>query len=204
MSFDQSKRRSTFVLYFDEDFPGLEVHCRQPGYRPLRTLAQAVLALGDDLDGRGMSGDAKLEALEPLFSAFAQCVRRWNLVDEGRAVPLTELLDQDWQFLLVLARAWYRQVVPGQRPRAVDYAQAGDSSVDEQDGVTDVELPGEPGAGDEDGSVPPSPWGEPGTDEEWLGQFATKTMPEHPEEPDVDPATNEPPAPREPDPAEIP
>lgn len=186
MSFDQSQRRPTFVLNFDEQFPGLEVHFRRPGYRPLKTLAGAVLVLGDDLEGRGLSGDAKLDAFEPLFTAMASCVRRWNLVDEGRAVPLTELLDQDWEFLLVLAKAWYREVVPARRdrPRAVDYAQAVDSPVDNPeagpDPATEGLKLGAPGPLDPSA---PSSWGEPGTDEEWLGQFAMHDMPPEPERP---------------------
>lgn len=171
MSFDQAQRRPTFVLHFDDDYPGLEVHCRRPGFRPLRTLAEAVLVLGDDLDGRGLSGDDKLTAFEPLFTAFAQCVRRWNLVDEGRAVPLAALLDQDWEFLHSLARTWYREVVPGQRPQVLDHPQPVDEPVD------GPEPDDEPGAHDQDGAVPPSPWGQPGTDEEWLGQFDTRTLP---------------------------
>jgi hypothetical protein len=148
MSFDQAKRRRTYVLRGFPDFPGLTVHCRKPGFRALRELGEAVLVLGEDLSGDGLSGDAKLAAWEPLFTALQRSVLRWDLIDEGRAVPVADLPDQDWEFLLTLTREWYRRVVLR---------------------IDDSEPPH--GGNDPEPDVTKQALGEPGIDEEWLSQL---------------------------------
>lgn len=166
MSFDQDKRRRTYGLRFDDDYPGLVVQCRKPGYRALRELTSAVLVLGDDLTGQGLSGATVLEAWDDLFSALERSVVQWNLTDSGQAVPLSQLLDQDWEFLLTVAKAWYREVVqrpPEKRPQP--RPQAG-GNLDE-----------EPESGE--APLPPT-IGEDGTDEEWLAQFKTVPPPPPP------------------------
>lgn len=167
MSFDQDKRRRTYGLRFDDDYPGLVVQCRKPGYRALRELTSAVLVLGDDLTGQGLSGATVLEAWDDLFSALERSVVQWNLTDSGQAVPLSQLLDQDWEFLLTVAKAWYREVVqrpPEKRPQP--RPQAGDNLDDEEP---------------ESGETPlPPTIGEDGTDEEWLAQIRTVPIPPEP------------------------
>lgn len=170
MSFDQDKRRDVYVLRFDDTYPGLQVQCRKPGHRQLRQLTRAVLVLGDDLSGRGLPGETVLEAWDALFKALQASIMQWNLTDRGRAVPVSRLLDQDDEFLLDVARAWYARVVL-HRPQPVD------RPVDTQEPGTpeSQETPAE--------GEPVSPWGGPGVDEEWLAQFPMHTNPGPPAEP---------------------
>lgn len=173
MSFDQAKRRRVYALRFSDQFPGLVIQCRKPGYLPFRKVAQAVLALGDDLSGRGMPGDALLEAWAPLLEAFQASIVRWNLLDDGRSVPVSRLLDQDWEFLVATGRAWYRDVVI--RFEGADRPQGVDEPVDNS--PEDYPVP----AQHQDTQLPPT-IGEPGTDEEWLTQFAMHEPPPEPDE----------------------
>lgn len=191
MSFDQDKRRKTYALSGFENYPGLTIHCREPGYRAMRELGAAVLVLGDDLTGAGLAGDALLDAFEPLFTALERSVIRWDLLDGGRTVPLSQLQDQDLEFLLEITRTWYERVVQGRHPQPVD--NPGDNPLE------DYSMPAAAGP------VPDSPLpptiGEDGTDEEWLAQFAAHTPPpgafddEDDSTDEVGPATNEPPVP---------
>jgi hypothetical protein len=173
MSFDQDKRLRTYALTDFEQYPGLTIHCREPGYRATKELGAAVLVLGDDLMGQGLAGDALLDAFEPLFTAMGRSITRWNLLDGGVTVPLSQLQDQDLEFLLDITRTWYEVVVQGKRPQLVD------NPVDDQLSASTEPLAGQ------DGSILPTV-GEDGTDEEWLTQFAS--FPPLP----VDPDTNEP------------
>lgn len=162
MSFDQGKRRRTYALRF-KTYPGLEISFRQPGFLALDWLREATLSLGDDLGGDGLSGDALLDAWRPLFDAVADSVVKWNLTDNGRAVPVSRILNQDWPFLLDIARVWYFAVV--QRTDGIiapEKPAASDSAADSPWPVQDADAPDD----------------EPfGVDEEYLAQIPTQTLP---------------------------
>jgi hypothetical protein len=135
MTFDQSSRRRVYALDF-KPYPGLVVRCRKPSFRALTDLAEVVLVLGDDLSGEDLSGDIRLSAWTRLFSAFADSLVSWTLIDDGRAVPATVdgVLAQDTMFLLDLARTWYTVVVPDQ----TDHTQPAEHGDDAED-VDDIE-----------------------------------------------------------------
>lgn len=192
MAYDQSKRRALYVLRFDEDteLAGLEVACRKPGYRATRLLQSAVLALGDDLTGTGLAGDALMAAWLPLFTALQRSVCRWNLIDNGRSVPVSGLLDQDIPFLLMLARTWYEQVVrhqPGIDESEEDDQKvpSGKTTVDShapRPSAFDNEFDGEPWRSGPGGSMVSPVTGAKGIDEEWLAQLpAREILPDAPE-----------------------
>lgn len=167
MAFDQDKRRRTYVLPFGErtGLAGLEVATRKPGFKSLRKLASAVLVLGDDFEGPGVTALDKLEAEADLFTALRMSTVSWNLVDRQRPIPLADMLTQDRELLLTIARAWYRIVV--QR----DESSAGEEVVDDDPQPVD---------GDVDNSVPVIiPGLDPDVDEEWLAQLPTQGMPDH-------------------------
>jgi hypothetical protein len=140
MGFDQNQRRRVFDLRFRE-FPGLTVSMRKPGFAALEQLSDAVLVLGDDLDGSGkpISGTTLINAWYDLFSAFADSLVGWDLIDDGRAVPATRdgVFAQDLEFLSTLTRVWYRVVVPApnQDPPEVEESNAAS---------TDPPMPDEP------------------------------------------------------------
>lgn len=167
MAFDQDGRRRTYVLPFGDrtGLRGLEIAVRKPGFRALRKLAAAVLVLGDDLEGPGVVGLDKLNAEADLFSALRSSVVSWNLVDRGRPVAVADMLTQDRELLLTLARAWYRIVV----------------SADEN-AETPAPTPSDPQPVDEpvdsSDALPPT-IGAAGVDEEWLAQLPVQEMPEH-------------------------
>lgn len=112
MSFDQDRRRKVYQLAF-RPYRGLRISVRKPGFGALVALTRAVLVLGDDFDGDGLSGTDKLDAWEDLFGAFADSLISWDLTDRGRAVPATRegVFAQDHEFLLALARTWHAVVV---------------------------------------------------------------------------------------------
>ena len=168
MAFDQDKRRRTYVLPFGDrtGLRGLEVAVRKPGFKALRRLASAVLVLGDDLEGPGVVGLDKLNAEADLFSALRSSVVSWNLVDRGRPVPVADMLTQDRELLLILARAWYRIVVQADESEPEQPAESNDPQpVDEPVDNPAPELPPTIGA--------------PGVDEEWLAQLPVQKMPDH-------------------------
>lgn len=114
MGFDQQDRRKTYELSF-KPYPGLTVWCRKPGFQALEELATALAALGDDLAGEELATDGeRIRWWGVLFRAFARSLLRWNLLDGRVAVPVTDALEQDHEFLLALARTWYMVVVLNQ------------------------------------------------------------------------------------------
>lgn len=112
MSFDQDRRRKVYPLRFRE-YGGLLVQLRKPGWSAMLKLTDAVLMLGDDLEGPGLPASGKVAAWTQLFEAFADSLVSWDLLDRGHAVPATQdgVLSQDFHFLLALARTWYMVVV---------------------------------------------------------------------------------------------
>lgn len=182
MAFDQDKRRQTYVLPFGErtGLAGLEVATRKPGFKALRKLASAVLVLGDDFEGPGVTALDKLEAEADLFTALRMSTVSWNLVDRQRPIPLADMLTQDRELLLTIARAWYRIVV--QR----DELAADEETEDELDDPQAVDD-------DVDNSVPVIiPGLDPDVDEEWLAQLPTQGMPDHlPPDPTEQPTAEE-------------
>lgn len=168
MAFDQDRRRRTYVLPFGDrtGLRGLEVAVRKPGFKALRKLASAVLVLGDDLEGPGVVGLDKLNAEADLFAALRTSVVSWNLVDRGRPVPIGDMLTQDRELLLTLARAWYRIVV------------SADESETEQPAADDDPQPVDEPVDSPELGLPPT-IGAPGVDEEWLAQLPIQEMPDH-------------------------
>lgn len=142
MAFDQGTRRRVFELDF-KPYPGLVVRCRKPGFTALLQLSDAVLELGDDLSGDGLTGVAKLAAWDKLFRAFAKSLVSWTLLDRGHAVPATRkgVLDQDIEFLLALVRTWYVVVVPHQPVREAPPAPVAAPSEPEIDEARLADLP---------------------------------------------------------------
>lgn len=112
MSYDQDQRRKIYALDFTP-YPGLTVTMRKPGFAALDTLTRAVLVLGTDFEGRGLSATDQMAGWRDLFDALADGLVGWNLTDGGRAVPATRegVLAQDLPFLLALARTWHTMVV---------------------------------------------------------------------------------------------
>lgn len=142
MSFDQDQRRKVYQLAF-RPYRGLRISVRKPNFGALVALTRAVLVLGDDFDGDGLSGTDKLDAWEDLFGAFADSLVGWDLTDRGRAVPATRegVFAQDHAFLLALTRTWYTVVVlaeelpdedaaPEQREQAPD--EPAEAELDEE------------------------------------------------------------------------
>lgn len=109
---DQSTRRTAYKLRFEE-FDGLVVRVRKPSFRGLRKLARVVAILGDDLRGKHLEVESRLDAWELLFGAFTDALIDWNLTDRGKPVPVTRkgVRGQDVDLLLTVTAAWYRQVV---------------------------------------------------------------------------------------------
>lgn len=153
MSFDQDRRRTVYPLRFRE-YGGLLVRLRKPGWSAMMKLTDAVLVLGDDLEGPGLPASGKVTAWTQLFEAFADSLIGWDLLDRGRAVPATVdgVLAQDFHFLLALARTWYVVVVQAE-DRAVE--------PERQDEIEDLDLP-EPA--------------EPELDEEYLAQLGARAV----------------------------
>jgi hypothetical protein len=151
MSFDQDRRRTVYPLRFRE-YGGLLVRLRKPGWSAMLKLTEAVLVLGDDLEGPGLPASGKVAAWTQLFEAFADSLVGWDLLDRGRAVPATldGVLGQDFHFLLALARTWYVVVV-----------QAEDRTVEPEQ--------------EEEPVAPPEP-AEPEFDEEYLAQLGAKAV----------------------------
>lgn len=136
MGFDQNTRRKVFELPFRATYPGLLVRCRKPAFGALEQLYGTVLVLGEDLDGRGLSVPVRLAAWRDLFEAFADSMISWNLSDRGRDVPATKkgVLAQDQEFLLTVARTWYRLVVlHSEDVAAPEPAQVVDRSTEDVD-----------------------------------------------------------------------
>jgi hypothetical protein len=121
---DQSTRRTAYRLRF-EDLDGLVVRVRKPSFRGLKKLARVVGVLGDDLRGQRVDGQARLDAWELLFAAFADALIDWDLTDGGKPVPATRkgVYGQDVELLLTITTAWYRQVVlRSERPAPAERA----------------------------------------------------------------------------------
>lgn len=137
VGFDQAGRRMTYALTF-RPYPGLTVWCRKPGYAALEDLTDAVIHLGEDFAGDRIAGDDRVRWWGALFRALRRSVVDWNLTDHGRSVPVADLLDQDPDFLLALARTWYAVVVL--RDEAAATAPEVDDTADpEEDDVEDLE-----------------------------------------------------------------
>jgi len=167
MAFDQDKRRRTYVLPFGErtGLAGLEVATRKPGFKALRKLASAVLVLGDDFEGPGITALDKLEAEADLFTALRMSTVSWNLVDRQRPIPLADMLTQDRELLLTIARAWYRIVVRHDESSSAEETEGEDPQPvdDDVDNPVPVIIPGL----------------DPDVDEEWLAQLPAQDMPDH-------------------------
>lgn len=166
MGFDQDERRRVYDLRFQQ-YGGLLVRVRKPGFSAFAQLTEAVLVLGDDLSGVGIAGTDKLAAWRDAFEAFAESLVSWDLTDRGRAVPVIRksVLKQDLPFLLALTRTWYAAVV--QRPDALDDDTSSDGELPTDH--SDVEWPGDDPAH--------SPEAEYAVDEEYLSQLFTQTLP---------------------------
>lgn len=167
MAYDQDRRRRVYPLRF-RDFGGLLVQTRKPGFVAFEKITAAVLVLGDDLEGPGLSVTARMPAWRSLFEAFADSLVSWDLTDRGHPVPATlaGVLSQDFKFLLALARTWYIVVVQH-----------------DENAETPAPTPSDPQPVDEpvDNPAPelPPTIGAPGVDEEWLAQMAVQPMPDH-------------------------
>lgn len=161
MSFDQDRRRTVYPLRFRE-YGGLLVRLRKPGWSAMLKLTDAVLVLGDDLEGPGLPASGKVAAWTQLFEAFADSLIGWDLLDRGRAVPATVdgVLAQDFHFLLALARTWYIVVV-----QAEDRAVEPESIHESDDRFTNHEP--------EEQFTSPE---EPELDEEYLAQLGAKAV----------------------------
>jgi hypothetical protein len=156
VSFDQDRRRTVYPLRFRE-YGGLLVRLRKPGWSAMLKLTDAVLVLGDDLEGPGLPASGKITAWTQLFEAFADSLIGWDLLDRGHAVPATVdgVLAQDFHFLLALARTWYVVVIAPDR-----------------DDADDVELDTSRFVSDANDSRP----AEPELDEEYLAQLGAKAV----------------------------
>lgn len=161
MSFDQDRRRTVYPLRFRE-YGGLLVRLRKPGWSAMLKLTDAVLVLGDDLEGPGLPASGKVAAWTQLFEAFADSLVGWDLLDRGRAVPATVdgVLGQDFHFLLALARTWYVVVV-----------QAEDRAAEPEHEEPDTQFEDH---ADRDWDLPES--AEPELDEEYLAQLGARAV----------------------------
>jgi len=110
--YDQSRRRTTYDLVFAK-YPGLTASVRKPSYRGLVLLSRAEEVLGVDFSGARLSSTARIEAIAPVIDAFAEALVRWDLVDDGVAVPATRagIEAQDYEFVVDMVLTWYRRVV---------------------------------------------------------------------------------------------
>lgn len=108
---DQTTRRTVYKLRFEE-LDDLRVRARKPSLKGMALLSRAVRVLGDDLRGEHLAPQARLDAWIELSDAFADALVDWDLTDRGIAVPATRegVHEQDIEFLLRVASAWYYRV----------------------------------------------------------------------------------------------
>lgn len=108
---DQTTRRTVYKLRFEE-LDDLRVRARKPSLKGMALLSRAVRVLGDDLRGEHLAPHVRLDAWIELSDAFADALVDWDLTDRGIAVPATRegVHEQDIEFLLRVASAWYYRV----------------------------------------------------------------------------------------------
>lgn len=141
MAFDQSTRVAVFELDMHR-YPGLVIRVRRPSFRAMRTLLRAEQRLGVGLQGELLAGAERVEAWAEVVDAFAESLVDWTLLDFGTPVPATRdgVLGQDYEFLIVLVRAWYGRVVLLAEPTpAAEIAEPADEEDDTEDLL--AELP---------------------------------------------------------------
>lgn len=93
-----------------EDYPGLEITTKSVSTGRLMKLMRMAVRLQDKdvSDASGLT-EEDAEAVDALFSGFAQALVSWNLEDEdGNPVPATKegVYDQDFDFILSLINDW--------------------------------------------------------------------------------------------------
>lgn len=141
MAFDQSARVAVFDLEMHR-YPGLTIRVRKPSFRAMRTLLRAEQRLGVGLQGELLAGAERVEVWADVVEAFAESLVSWTLLDFGVPVPATRdgVLGQDYEFLIVLIRAWYGRVVLLAEPApAVENIEPDDEEDDTEDLL--AELP---------------------------------------------------------------
>lgn len=97
------RKRKVFKLEFEE-YDGLEVQVRSV---PIRKLLD-ILQLAD-----AMTGKPTQEQVNGLFGWFADRIISWTYQDEdGNPLPATleTLLDDDFDFVLMMVMAWVKAV----------------------------------------------------------------------------------------------
>lgn len=118
---DQATRRRTYKLRFEE-LGDLRIRVRKPSLQGMCLLTDAVRVLGDDLRGEHLDARVRLDAWVDLADALADALIDWDLTDRGIPVPATRdgVFDQDIEFLMRVATAWYyRVVLRGEEPTPV-------------------------------------------------------------------------------------
>lgn len=103
----------TYKLTF-EDYPGLVIETKSVSTGRLMKLMRMAVRLQDKdvSDASGLT-EEDTEAVDALFSGFAQALVSWNLEDEdGNPVPTTKegVYEQDFDLILSLINDWIEAV----------------------------------------------------------------------------------------------
>lgn len=104
----------TYKLTF-EDYPGLVIETKSISTGQMTALMAMAAQLSDkNVSDRSKLTEKDVEAVDALFSGFAQALKSWNLEDEdGNPVPATEegVNSTDFEFIFSLIDTWIEAVV---------------------------------------------------------------------------------------------
>jgi hypothetical protein len=120
VSYDAAEHEQVWALEF-EQYPGLIVRVRRPGFAAARTLARADRVLAEP----SVDPVRRMDALVDIFGALADSMESWTLTRRGRPVSTTRaaVLACDGLMLGRIVGAWRTHVLgqhaPRQRPERV-------------------------------------------------------------------------------------
>lgn len=124
MGYDEAEAGTVWALDF-EQYPGLTVRMRRPGFAAERLLARADRVLADGAADRAR----KMDAFAGIFTALADSMESWTLTRNGRPVPVTraDVLACDGLMLSRIVGAWRTHAfAPQTQPRRPERGSVGD------------------------------------------------------------------------------
>lgn len=104
--------RTTYRIRFEPGhaYHGLEVAVRSASLGKFLEIAE-LAELADQFKG-GDIRPSDVKRIRPLFDTFASCVVSWNLLRDGKPLPITaeSILDQDMGLAMTLIEKWMEAV----------------------------------------------------------------------------------------------